>query len=497
MESKQAIESITITNPKIISFYKSHPNISIEYTCLLVIELIEKTNQDTVSHSMLNQMLEQLKVMNTNISQVTTTVSSSQSECISNINYKMTELKDKYVDEIKMIVSNNTLEKIPVLLRDQEKQITTSMNLLLNDISSKSNEAITYKVSNVVKDLQHTISDNTTKLSADPIQLKDFITSLDNKFSIAMSTTQKVLSESNEKLSANQQSVNELLKKMDNASAKGKVSETVLYNILRNIFPSTSIRDTSQEPHSGDYIITRPDKEIILVENKSWMKAVSQEDVKKFISDIDNKNCSGILFSQTSSIANKSDFEINIHKGHVLLYVDNVNYDIDKIQLAFTIVDSLTLTLRSLDISDNTESIDKETLYNINKEYGIFVQKKTNMLKLVKDFHDNMVDQLESIELPDLKRILSMRFGSAVSELVCRHCNRPCKNKASLAAHLRGCKLAIEYSESHPDNVSETSNEVLQEPITIASTIENTIETDNKKKLKKQTKINYTINEKK
>jgi hypothetical protein len=506
MESLPSNEFITITHPKIISFYKTHPSISIEYICLLVIDLIEKTNQDTVSHSMLNQMLDQLKLMNTNINQVSTSITSSQSEHINHMNHKMTELKDKYVDEIKMIVSNNTLEKIPVLLKDQEKQITTSMNLLLNDISSKSNEAITYKVTNVVKDLQHTISDNTVKLSSNPEQLKDFITSLDNKFSLTLLNTQKVLNESNEKLSANQQSVNDLLKKMDNTSTKGKISETILYNVLRNIFPSQYVKDTSQEPHSGDYMIYRPDKEIILIENKLWTKPVGQEDVKKFISDVDNKNCSGILFSQTSCIANKSDFEINIHKGKVLLYVDNVNYDIDKIQLAFTIVDSLSSTLRSLNINDQSEFVDKETLSKINKEYSSFIQKKSSMIKLLNEFNDNMNSQLESIDLPDLKQILSMRFGSSVSEILCRQCARSFKNKAALAAHLRRggvCKDAIQQSDAISDNSNEDQPEnesILEhESITENESITETVETDNKKekKTKKQTKINYTIDKKK
>ena len=76
-----------------------------------------------------------------------------------------------------------------------------------------------------------------------------------------------------------------------------------------------------------------------MIENKDWGKNVVQEEVKKFIHDIETQNCSGVFLSQNYGIANKENFEINIHDGNVLIYVHEANNDPEKIKLAIDIID--------------------------------------------------------------------------------------------------------------------------------------------------------------
>jgi hypothetical protein len=52
---------------------------------------------------------------------------------------------------------------------------------------------------------------------------------------------------------------------------------------------------------------------ILLFENKNYDKNVGQEEVRKFLRDVENQNCSGIMLAQHFGIVNKDNFEIEIH----------------------------------------------------------------------------------------------------------------------------------------------------------------------------------------
>ena len=91
--------------------------------------------------------------------------------------------------------------------------------------------------------------------------------------------------------------INDLLKKMENSSSKGKISENLLFNVLHSLYPTAQIEFVGTTKETGDIILKRRDKPIILFENKNYDRNVGQEEVKKFLRDIENKNCSGIMLS--------------------------------------------------------------------------------------------------------------------------------------------------------------------------------------------------------
>ena len=93
---------LSTTNEKIITFYKNHPSISFEQSNLFLIELLEKfTDEDNVSIKIISQMMERLKSMEENLQRQEGAMS-----------LKMMEMKEKYMEDIKMILSNNVSEKI-------------------------------------------------------------------------------------------------------------------------------------------------------------------------------------------------------------------------------------------------------------------------------------------------------------------------------------------------------------------------------------------------
>ena len=244
-------------------------------------------------------------------------------------------------------------------------------------------------------------------------------------------------------------SVSELLKKLENSSAKGKLSENILVNILHSLYPSGQIDHVGQTKETGDVILSRKDKPKILLENKDWGKNVVQEEVKKFLHDVETQKCCGVFLSQNFGIANKENFEINIHDGNVLVYVHEAHNDPEKIKIAIDIIDHIKEQLNELDNDEEVDSISKEKLSSINSEFQVFVASKLSLIKLVKDFNQKILRQIEDIKIPSLEEYLSTRYATSSSKYVCEYCGFAAKNAAAKSAHLRGCSVKKSQSSNN------------------------------------------------
>jgi hypothetical protein len=235
----------------------------------------------------------------------------------------------------------------------------------------------------------------------------------------------------------------EILKKMENSSAKGKISENILFNTLVALYPCAQVDSVGTTKETGDIIITRKDRPRILVENKNWDKNVVQEEVKKFLHDVEQQNCCGLFLAQNYGIANKEDFEVNVHNGNVLVYVHQAKNDPDKIKVAISIIDHLKMRLdETLSNKSNADvdTIGKERLDNINQEYQAFVAQKLSMIRYVREFQSKLCKMIEDVRLPSLEEHLSTRYATSSSKYVCQFCEVfQAKNQQALSAHHRGC----------------------------------------------------------
>ena len=217
------------------------------------------------------------------------------------------------------------------------------------------------------------------------------------------------------------------------------MSENILVNILHSLYPTGQIDHVGQTKETGDIILSRKDKPKILIENKDWGKNVVQEEVKKFLHDIETQNCCGVFLSQNYGIANKENFEINIHDGNVLIYVHEANNEPEKIKLAIDIIDHFKSRLNDFKKDTNVDSIPKDVLDSINNEYQAFVASKLSLVKLIKDFNQKILKQLDDTKIPSLEQYLSTRYATSTSKYVCEYCGFVAKNAAAKSAHLRGC----------------------------------------------------------
>jgi hypothetical protein len=437
--------TLTINDERVWLFYNTYKNIDFETTNRLLVELLEKLMSSPSEANGFILLQQQLKLL-------TEQVNKTQDNISMNVTLKLNEMKKDYLEDVKMILSNNVGERISPLFKDCTSSIIDKTQLVLNELLPHHHKHIFETISQLKEAL--------TKESA--TNLHEVILGLDQKFSQIISNTSAVLSNTESKLDAgfkdirhhndhhfsamkdlttlNQQNVSDILKKMDNSSLKGKLSENIVFNILHTLYPCGQIDFVGTTKETGDIILSREGKPTILIENKSWDKNVVQEEVKKFIHDVDSQKCCGLFLSQNYGIATKQNFEINIHNGNILLYLHNVHNDADKIKTGIDIIDHFKESLDVLGTDVSSDVITKETLDEIYNEYAMYVSQVTNMQRLLKDFNGKMNKQLDEIKLPCLKKYLSTKYSFSSNVVVCDICNEfAAKNAASLHAHQRAC----------------------------------------------------------
>ena len=227
------------------------------------------------------------------------------------------------------------------------------------------------------------------------------------------------------------------------------------FNILHTLFPCSQIDFVGTTKETGDIILTRSNKPKILIENKNWDKNVVQEEVKKFIHDVEKNDCCGIFLSQNFGIANKENFQIDVSGKNVLLYLHEVHNDAEKIRVAISIVDHFKSKLDELDNNSEIDTISKEVLDSINREYQNHALQKMNMIKLIKECNQKMLKQVEEIQIPSLEDYLSTRYAFSTTKFTCEFCGYIAKNQSAMSAHQRGCNVKKNMSSSKiPTDIS-------------------------------------------
>ena len=450
---------IKITNKKVVDFYQANPNISVDHVNLLLVDMMEKMVHDSVNASVVSQLLDKLTTIESDVKKTHESISKSNPELLMQVSMKLMEMKKEYMEDVKNIMNTNVSERVAPLLKEYNGHLLDKTTLLFQDIPKT--QDLSTKLQESIRDLQKSIVEESRKVSGQQ-SVQDFLISLDQKFN----TTQLLLTSSYEKMNSglseikvgqdqqigsvkeNHKSVQEMLRKMDNSSFKGKIGESLVLHMLQSLYPSADLTFVGTTKETGDFILERRNKTKILIENKNWDTNVPRDEVEKFMRDTAMQNCCGLFLSQHTGIANKENFEINIHEGNVLLYVHHVNNDADLIKVSIDILDHFKEQLDEIGNDKELETMPKEILDKINEEYNAIKTKKMAMLKHVKDFQISMSKEIESIEIPTLKMYLSSRYASADTLFICEQCNYTASSKQGLSAHKRHCKKSLNNTTS-------------------------------------------------
>ena len=472
--------SLTITNPRIVAFFAKHHNLDTEQTILSFVDIMEKLSDsvnNAVNNTLVENFLRNIKGINEKIETIDSSITTLRNDTLSNFSQQMSDFKKEYMENLRLNLTSNVSDKIEPFVKEQMQLLLERTSTIFNETLPKNNKTLHDSIHKTISAFNSDIAGDAKKLMENTItqdSLDHFVQSVDSKMSQALSNSQQLFATSlasterrlDERITSVKQStdghlsstsslannVTSILQKMENSSAKGTLSENILLNILHSLYPTAGIDHVGQQKETGDIILTRPNKPTILVENKNWTRNVSQEEVKKFIRDIEKRKFCGVFLSQNYGIANKNNYEINIHDNNVLVYVHATNNDPEKIKIAIDIVDHFKLKIDELnaDVDTDIDTIPKEKLDAINNEALFLVNARLSMIALTRDYSQKMLKNLEEIKIPTLDNYLSSRYATSSSKFVCEYCDFIAKSKAALGAHKRHCKHKPESDKAAP-----------------------------------------------
>jgi hypothetical protein len=314
--------------------------------------------------------------------------------------------------------------------------------IMMNDILPRSQGPI----QDVLKNFQKSISDETSALlkHVDTGSVKDFIHNFEMKAANMQQPIYAFIASSEERIQNNINCLKDITHGKTIASI-GVVDDQPLIRILSQQYNTADIVSLPNNiPHSNILMMKRQYKQNIVIHSMTSDRNIASEDTKQFVQLIDEHRCNGIFISQKSGIASKPNYHIDIQYGCVLVYIHHFEDSPCKINVAIDIIDNLSSKIKLMNHSGGRgdNSIPKEVLEEINKDYQHFVMQKEMIIGLFKESNKKILGQLEDMKFVALDKYLSTKFSpSAIKPgLKCDLCKQfNAHNLKALAAHKRGC----------------------------------------------------------
>tara|TARA_E500000178_G_scaffold251686_1_gene248282 strand:- start:2237 stop:3559 length:1323 start_codon:yes stop_codon:yes gene_type:complete len=418
--------AITIKNKRIFDFVKNNPDIDLETLNLLMIDFIEKINTN------MNKTL---------INTINKEILNSVKQLESKLQYE----NSKYVENIKTTIelnSNKETEKINALLSKNTQEFSEKLNNFTSTSHDKFKDSLNQINSSTINELKDHISKNSGSkefMHTFETKLQDIQKPMYSFFNTQQEQLIKKLAENDcdkSKQDTVMTQLTDFLNKWKNSSThKGNYGQNMLEGVLNSAYPSAEVVNTSGFKASGDFILKRESKPTIMVENKDYKSNVNNEEVKKFVRDVNEQQTHGIFLSQASGIISKNNYQIDICEGKILVYLHNVEYNPDIIKSAINIIDNLAYKVEVIE-NDEGETISKEIIDGINSDFQIFLNKKQTALNTAKDIQKRLITQIEELAFPSLADWLDNKGVSTTTcTFECDVCKMVFANKRALASH--------------------------------------------------------------
>lgn len=352
--------------------------------------------------------------------------------------------KDISEDTAKLLQSANN----DTSLKDFVNNFETKSSLMLQNIQQPvfssllaTEERLNSNISNI-KDMMSNFESKCSQMLQNSQQpVLSYITASEERLNsniLNIKDTSSVNQKSQEKIFSE---LSDFLNKYKNSSHKGNLEQNHLLSLLTQMCPTAELVVTSNLSASGDIIMKRKDRDPILIENKDYEVNVNPKEIEKFIRDVEENNCHGIFLSQNTGITSKTNYQIEIHNGKILVYIHCVQYNKDKIQIAIDIIDNLLPKLEELETDEDDSFISKDTLDDINREYQMFASQKLAIINFLKDNNKKVISQIEDMKFSTLNNYLSTKYAFVKKDgFTCTVCNTfTAPNRKSLSAHERWC----------------------------------------------------------
>jgi hypothetical protein len=451
-------------------FYTANPHINFESMNLVLLGFLEQLNNDISKLSNLTATGEILNCVK-DIRQGMATLGD-------NLVLKLHDHNKNFIETTKLVIgmaSNENADKIIQLLNRNTdafiEKLNTSIPKTHDDANRRIQESLTSVQSALQADLKAYVSSSNKDSS-----LKEFMESLEMRLAHQQQPLYAYITAHQEQLASQLSTIKDdalinratsdklfselgdfLSKYRSSSQFKGQCSENMLESVLNKMFPTADVTNTTATKASGDFIIRREDRPVVMIENKNYERNVNIDEVKKFLRDVTEHHCSGIMMSQFSGIASKPNGFIELHDSNVLIYLHNVDYSPDKIKMAVDIIDNLSAKLETIATQEEQTGIiiKKDVLDRINEQFQSFMNQKEVVLNTMKETHKKLIAQIEDMKMPDLSLFLNDKYASIQNQqFLCDTCNLAFTNKRSLASHKKMHKNK-QPSFTEPENDNE------------------------------------------
>jgi hypothetical protein len=179
----------------------------------------------------------------------------------------------------------------------------------------------------------------------------------------------------------------------ENSSVKGAKGENKVQEIIKAFYKTAIITDTSGTPHSGDLRLTINNLNCLIeVKNKKY---VSEDDVKKFLSDIEtNKkliNCALFISLESENIPTKGNFYIEIVNTIPIIYI----YKYDNSSISFAIENLFFFIDKVSKLTKSKAFTNDFSLINIIKSTNKTIKKESARINTIIKHLERQVSQLQ------------------------------------------------------------------------------------------------------
>jgi hypothetical protein len=230
----------------------------------------------------------------------------------------------------------------------------------------------------------------------------------------------KLLLDTNNKLLDTQNNIQNIISKFENSNKKGIMSQNCLYTLLINSYKQYNIINTSNLNYSCDIKIEMDNYDLYF-ENKDYTNNIPTEEIKKFYRDINflnkTKISHGVFISQNSGICKKNNFDLDIitlptnnqndpndnneidkQNYAIILFITDLKYNIDKIDIALNIINYLHDTI-------NYNKVLFPKTYNINTEMlkteiNTLINQQDEIMKIVNNFKKDITNKVKNLTIP-------------------------------------------------------------------------------------------------
>mgnify|MGYP007024797342 CR=1 FL=1 len=468
--------SLILKNQRVYEFYNKHSHFDFEKMNVLFVDLLEKFQESAIpsmNANMAAKLFQQMEQLQTQIN-----------EKDKNIQYEilkqMVDWKTNHLEELKGVLQTTHVDKVIPLLKDQVDRFHDKLIIWRSQTNDDTLQLQGDMIKKAIQQDIELLSQKTLRKE----NLHDFVRCIEDRLTSLTNASELRLQErfrehttylqdlkqaGNGQDKMNQQ-VSELLRKMENSSSKGKMSENILGHVIHGLYPIGDIKSVATTKETGDIIMYRDGFPTILFENKNYDRNVGQDEVQKFLRDVETQKCCGILLAQNYGIANRHNYEIHIYQGNVCVYVHNVQYDPDKIKVAVDIIDHLTKFIEQDAVQSDDIQIDLDFINGLNKEYQHFAQQKIAQIKTIKEYSQKMLAHVEEIKLPQYEQWLGKYFSQSLStkDNQCKYCGFESKSSNGLVSHLRACKKKAEKQQDRTIDAVLSGPEKPAKPVVVS-----------------------------